>query len=53
VRNFAKIKLASYKVPRRVLFFGEGDLALTGSAKVKTGDLREAVAKILAAEAAP
>jgi fatty-acyl-CoA synthase len=53
VRNFAKIKLASYKVPRRVLFFSEGDLPLTGSAKVKTGDLREVVARILAAEAAP
>jgi fatty-acyl-CoA synthase len=53
VRNFAKIKLASYKVPRRVLFFGEADLALTGSAKVKTGGLREAVVRILAAEAAP
>jgi fatty-acyl-CoA synthase len=53
VRNFAKVKLASYKVPRRVLFFAEADLPLTGSAKVKTGDLREVVARTLAAEAAP
>jgi fatty-acyl-CoA synthase len=50
VRNFAREKLASYKVPRRVLFFGDSDLQLTGSAKVKTGDLRKLAAKILAAE---
>jgi acyl-CoA synthetase (AMP-forming)/AMP-acid ligase II len=52
VRNFAREKLASYKVPRRVLFFGECDLQLTGSAKVKTGDLRNLAAGILQAEAA-
>lgn len=51
VRNFAKLKLASYKVPRRVLFFREEDLSLTGSAKVKTSDLRKVVARTLAAEA--
>jgi fatty-acyl-CoA synthase len=50
VRNFVRDKLASYKVPRRVLFFGESDLRLTGSAKVKTGDLRNLAAKTLAAE---
>jgi fatty-acyl-CoA synthase len=50
VRNFVREKLASYKVPRRVLFFGDGDLQLTGSAKVKTGDLRNLAAKTLAAE---
>ena len=49
VRNFVKEKLASYKVPRRVLFFGESDLQLTGSAKVKTGDLRDLAARTLAA----
>jgi fatty-acyl-CoA synthase len=53
VRNFAREKLASYKVPRRVLFFAEEDLQLTGNAKVKTGELREAVARTLAAESAP
>ncbi|MGO9932559.1 MAG: class I adenylate-forming enzyme family protein [Steroidobacteraceae bacterium] len=51
VRNFAKLKLASYKVPRRVLFFGAADLPLTGSAKVKSCDLREIVARTLAAQA--
>ncbi len=52
VRNFAREKLASYKVPRRVLLFRESDLQLTGSAKVKTGDLRNLAARILQAEAA-
>jgi fatty-acyl-CoA synthase len=50
VRNFVRDKLASYKVPRHVLFFGESDLQLTGSAKVKTGELRALAAKTLAAE---
>jgi fatty-acyl-CoA synthase len=52
VRAFARLKLSSYKVPRRVLFFGAADLPLTGSAKVKTGDLRQVVARTLAAETA-
>ena len=52
VRDFARVKLASYKAPRRVLFFSESDLALTGSAKVKTADLRKVVAAILEAEMA-
>jgi fatty-acyl-CoA synthase len=45
VRAFARQNLASFKVPRRVLFFDEGDLQLTGSAKVKTNALRELAAK--------
>jgi fatty-acyl-CoA synthase len=53
VRSFVKEKLASYKVPRRVLFFGEVDLPLTGSAKVKTSELRQIVLRTLTAEAAP
>ena len=47
IKAFAKEKLASYKVPRRVLFFTEDDLEITGSAKIKTADLRELVAKKL------
>ncbi len=50
VQAYAKQKLASYKVPRRVLFFTEEELNLTGSAKVKTADLRKLVAERLAAE---
>ena len=49
VREFLKERLASYKVPRRVLFLEESDLSETGSAKVKTSALRELVAKRLAA----
>jgi fatty-acyl-CoA synthase len=48
VRDFLKQRLASYKVPRRVLFVDETDLSLTGSAKVKTSALRELAAKRLA-----
>jgi fatty-acyl-CoA synthase len=48
VRSFVKAKLASYKVPRRVLFFSEGDLKLTGTAKVKTNELRDLVSRTLA-----
>jgi acyl-CoA synthetase (AMP-forming)/AMP-acid ligase II len=52
IKAFAKERLASYKVPRRVLFVSAGDLSLTGSAKVKMGALRELAAKRLDAEAA-
>jgi fatty-acyl-CoA synthase len=48
VQAFAKKTLASYKVPRRVLFFAEEDLALTGSSKIKTTDLRNMAAERLA-----
>ena len=41
VREYLKTRLASYKVPRRVLFVREDDLSLTGSAKVKLDALRE------------
>lgn len=51
IRNFAKEKLASYKVPRRVLFFAEDELKTTGSSKIKTADLRKLVSERLAAEA--
>ena len=49
VRAFAAQSLSSYKVPRRVLFLAESEVALTGSNKVKTAALRELVAKRLAA----
>ncbi len=41
VREFAREKLASYKVPRRVLFFSQENLQLTGNAKIKTSELRK------------
>lgn len=41
IRNYLKERLASYKVPRRVLYLGDDDLSLTGSAKIKASDLRQ------------
>jgi fatty-acyl-CoA synthase len=41
VKAFAKEKLASFKVPREVLFFAEEELATTGTNKIKTADLRK------------
>jgi fatty-acyl-CoA synthase len=49
IQSFAKQRLASYKVPRRVLFLAEDDLKTTGSAKIKTADLRELAKKRLGA----
>jgi acyl-CoA synthetase (AMP-forming)/AMP-acid ligase II len=40
VTGFLRGKLASYKLPRRVLFFAEEDLVLTGNAKIKVDELR-------------
>lgn len=48
IREFAGARLASYKVPRRVLFLREEDLAMTGSDKVKAGALRQLAAERLA-----
>jgi acyl-CoA synthetase (AMP-forming)/AMP-acid ligase II len=47
LRSHARTRLASYKVPRRVLFFAPEDLAVTGSNKVKTGELRRVAAERL------
>lgn len=48
VRAFLRERLASYKVPRRVLFFREDEIELTGSAKIKSGELRQLAARRLA-----
>lgn len=47
IRRFALERLASYKVPRHVLFFGEDEITLTGNAKIKSGELRALAAKRL------
>ena len=47
VKAFAKEKLASFKVPREVLFFAEDELATTGTNKIKTADLRDLATKRL------
>jgi fatty-acyl-CoA synthase len=50
IKAYAKQKLASYKVPRRVIFVAEDELKTTGSAKIKTADLRKLASERLAAE---
>jgi fatty-acyl-CoA synthase len=48
VRDFAGRSLASYKIPRRVLFLREDELTMTGSDKVKASALRALAAARLA-----
>jgi len=48
VRDFLRGKLASYKLPRRVLFFSEDELVLTGNAKIRAEDLRRLASQRLA-----
>jgi fatty-acyl-CoA synthase len=50
IRIFLRERLASYKVPRHVLFFHDDEITLTGSAKIRSGDLRELATKRLSAE---
>jgi acyl-CoA synthetase (AMP-forming)/AMP-acid ligase II len=53
MRSFLRERLASYKVPRRILLFRDEELALTGSAKVKSSALRELAAARLASAGEP
>jgi fatty-acyl-CoA synthase len=52
IRGYLQAQLASYKVPRHILFFEEDDLELTGSSKIKSGDLRKLAAERLPDELA-
>ena len=45
IRAFLRERLATYKVPRYVLFFNEDDIALTASDKIKSGELRDLATK--------
>lgn len=45
-----KTMLASYKIPRRVLFFAESEFALTGNEKIKTAEIRKLACKRLGIE---
>jgi fatty-acyl-CoA synthase len=40
VRAFLRGRVASYKIPGRVLFFDDRELSLTGNAKIRAEDLR-------------
>ena len=44
---FLKTEIASFKVPRRVLFFTDADYAVTGNEKVKSSVVRDLAAKAL------
>jgi fatty-acyl-CoA synthase len=44
IQRFLRERLASYKVPRHVLFFADEDLKLTGSDKIRSDELRELAA---------
>jgi len=48
VRDFLRGRLASYKLPRRVLFFAEDELSLTGNAKIRVDELRTLATERLA-----
>ena len=49
---FCKGELASFKVPRRVLFFTDEEMAITGSEKVKSSQVRELATRRLQGETA-
>lgn len=53
IRDFAKEKLASYKLPSRVLIVEEADLKTTGNSKIKTAELRKLAAQLLSAADGP
>jgi fatty-acyl-CoA synthase len=48
LRDFLKARLASFKVPREILFFREEEFAVTGSGKIKFKTLRDVAVKRLA-----
>jgi fatty-acyl-CoA synthase len=50
LRTFARQSLASFKVPRKVLFFAEEELPTTGSNKIRRGELRTLAAARLQQE---
>ncbi len=41
VRDFLRGRVATYKIPRRVLFFDEDELSVTGNAKIRSDALRQ------------
>ena len=50
VISYLKERLASFKVPREVLFFSEEEYPLTGNEKVKAGDLKKLACQRLGIE---
>jgi len=50
IMKYLKAYLASYKIPRRVLFFREEEFALTGNEKIKASEIRQLASKRLNSE---
>jgi acyl-CoA synthetase (AMP-forming)/AMP-acid ligase II len=50
VREFLRGRIASYKIPRRVVFIREDELTLTGTRKIKPEDLRTLAAARLGSD---
>jgi acyl-CoA synthetase (AMP-forming)/AMP-acid ligase II len=50
VRGFLRGTLASYKIPRRVIFIEESELSLTGNQKIRPEDLRALAAEKLSGQ---
>src|SRR3546814_1388547 len=50
ITTFLKERLASFKVPKAVLFFADDEVEITGNGKVKSALLRELAAKRLEAD---
>ena len=50
IRAFGRSQLASYKVPRRVIFLSPDEVTLTGSAKIKASDLKALATARLASQ---
>ena len=48
ITAFLKDKLASFKVPKAILFFADDEVAVTGNGKVKSNELRALAQKRLA-----
>jgi acyl-CoA synthetase (AMP-forming)/AMP-acid ligase II len=53
IRGFLKERLASYKVPRRVLFLRVDEFPLTANGKVKSPELRQLAAQHLGLASPP
>ncbi len=52
IREFLRGRIASYKIPRHVLFFGEDEIVMTGNAKIRSEDLRRLAAARLVEQSA-
>lgn len=50
---FLKREIASFKIPRRILFFTDEDYALTGNEKIKASTVKELAIKRIEAEKTP